>query len=220
MKKKLEQGADCTDLFRSAYENRYTWSKEFTGYRGLCRLLSENNIYNGSFVLDKDMKAKVNGIKEESVSKIIGSQLWEVAIHRVRRTFEEVHSQNTFTIGDINDVGIEVIVGGKNKGDRYRIKDNIVTMVYRHIHGSLVNIYTQSVIETKDGYLSKLYTSQYKDALTGKNRRGKSYYMDDFQPLYEGGPWVLSKRVIRSEKFQETQETEQTFIFTELNKLS
>ena len=48
-------------------------------------------------------------------------QLFEVAIHRVYRSFEKTHALNTFIFGDTNDVGTEVIVGGQNKGDRYRI---------------------------------------------------------------------------------------------------
>jgi hypothetical protein len=70
-----------------------------------------------------------------------------VAIHRVRRSFEQTHGDNTFTAGDTDAVGLEVIVSGKGAGDRYRIKDNVVTMVHRHIHGTVVTIFTGSTME-------------------------------------------------------------------------
>ena len=96
----------------------------------------------GRFEIGADLKAKVEGIEDEAVLKAINSQLWEVAIHRVRRSFEQTHGENTFTAGESDDVGTEVIVGGKGQGDRYRIKNDVVTMVHRHIHGTVVTIFT------------------------------------------------------------------------------
>ena len=97
----------------------------------------------GQFRVGADLKASVEGIEDEEITKAIGSQLWEVCIHRVRRSFEQTHGANTFTAGDTDAVGLEVIVGGKNAGDRYRIKDSVVTMVHRHIHGTVVTIFTR-----------------------------------------------------------------------------
>ena len=81
-----------------------------------------------------------------------------MAIHRVRKTFDQVHGHNTFLYGDIDDVGIEIIVEGKNFGDKYRIKNNVITMVHRHIQGKLIKIYTDKTIDTDNGYLSKNYS--------------------------------------------------------------
>jgi hypothetical protein len=102
----------------------------------------------------------------------VASQLWEVAIHRVRRSFEQTHGDNTFTAGDVNPRGIEVIVGGKNAGDRYCIANDVVTMVHRHIHGTVVTIETESVTDTGHGYLSHRYSSRYSDPATGEARGG------------------------------------------------
>ena len=30
------KGEDCTHLFKAAYENRYTWESDFSGYEGNC----------------------------------------------------------------------------------------------------------------------------------------------------------------------------------------
>ncbi|MFY7695865.1 MAG: DUF3386 domain-containing protein [Cyanobium sp.] len=189
-------GTDLTSTFRAAYENRYTWDPGFGGYRGRCVWEQDGRTVEGTFSVGADLKASVEGIDDPEVQKAMASQLWEVAIHRVRRSFEQTHGENTFTAGDTNEVGTEVIVGGKNAGDRYRIKDNVVTMVHRHIHGTVVTIFTKSVKETGQGYLSHTYSSRYSDPATGAARGGESQFEDNFTPLVEGGPWVLSKREI------------------------
>jgi hypothetical protein len=153
----------------------------------------------GRFRVGADLKASLEGIEDEAVHKAVASQLWEVAIHRVRRPFEQTHAGNTFTAGDTDAVGTEVIVGGKGQGDRYRIKDDVVTMVHRHIHGTVVTIFTTEVLDTGAGYLSHTYTSQYSDPASGEIRGGRSAFTDTFIPLPGGGPWVLAERVVVSQ---------------------
>ena len=51
----------------------------------------------------------ITGITNEEVFKAINSQLWEVAIHRVKRSFESVHQKNTFTAGNSDEFGKEII---------------------------------------------------------------------------------------------------------------
>jgi len=215
----LMKGTDCTQLFRSAYENRYTWDEDFAGYEGRCSWTDGKRELNGSFCLGQDLKATVNDIDDEEIHKAISSQLWEVAIHRIRRSFEKTHGENTFIFGDSNEIGSEVIVGGKNEGDKYRIKDDVVTMVHRHIHGSLIIILTKDVTHTGNGYLSKSYSSQYLDPTSKRDLKGKSFYRDDFIPLFQGGPWVLSSRTIHQESSEGSIINKQVFSFSELQSL-
>jgi hypothetical protein len=218
-------GADATAAFRAAYENRYTWEPGFGGYRGHCvweqpgAAGEPGRRVEGSFVVGADLKAQVEGIDDAEVHKAVASQLWEVAIHRVRRSFEQTHGENTFTAGDTDAVGTEVIVGGRNSGDRYRIKDDVVTMVHRHIHGTVVTIFTESVTHTGSGYLSHRYTSRYADPATGAPRGGLSRFTDTFVPLVAGGPWVLSERVVETEAFGDTPASRQVFRFEALEPL-
>ena len=195
-------GTDVRAAFRAAYENRYTWDPEFPGYRGRC--VWEQSGSNGEperreeghFTVMADLKSQIEGLVDEAVHKAVASQLWEVTIHRVRRPFEQTHGANTFTAGDTDAVGTEVIVGGKGEGDRYRIKDNVVTMVHRHIHGTVVTIFTTAISDTGAGYLSHTYSSRYSDPTTGAARGEESQFEDNFTSLVEGGPWVLTKREI------------------------
>ena len=191
--------SDCTALFRAAYENRYTWDPGFSGYGGRCVWERDGRRLEGSFRVGADLKASVEGIEDEAVHKEIAGQLWEVAIHRVRRSFDQTHGENTFTAGDTDAVGLEVIVGGKGAGDRYRIKDNVVTMVHRHIHGTVVTIFTTAVTETGAGYLSRTYTSRSSDPATGAPRGGENAYTDTFVALAGEGPWGLAERQVATE---------------------
>ena len=213
------QGTSCTEFFKAAYENRYTWESNFSGYKGSCSWTDGTKAIKGSFNLGKDLKATINNIDDEQIHKAMSSQLWEVAIHRVRRSFEETHGKNTFTFGDTNEIGSEIIVGGKNEGDKYRVKNDVVTMVYRHIHGNLIVILTKDVTHTENGYLSKSYSSQYLDPISKKDLKGKSFYKDDFIPLSKGGPWVLASRSIHQESLEGSILNKQIFSFSELKSL-
>ena len=193
-------GSDCTALFRAAYENRYTWDAGFSGYGGRCVWERDGRRLEGSFRVGADLKATVEGIEDEAVHKEIAGQLWEVAIHRVRRSFEQTHGENTFTAGDSDAVGLEVIMGGKAAGDRYRIKNNVVTMVHRHIHGTVVTIFTTSVTDTGAGYLSRTYTSRSSDPATGAPRGGENAYTDTIEHLADEGPWVLAESQVESDQ--------------------
>ena len=216
----IPAGSDCTAAFRAAYENRYTWDPDFGGYKGRCSWEQDDRLVSGTFEVGADLKAKVEGVADEEVTKALASQLWEVAIHRVRRSFEQTHGANTFTAGPTDAVGTEVVVGGKGSGDRYRIKDSVVTMVHRHIHGTVVTIYTESTTDTGSGYLSRSYSSQYSDPATGESKGGKSLFTDTFVPLTASGPWVLSERVVATEAHGDTPASRQTFRFEDLEPLS
>ena len=211
--------SNCTELFKAAYENRYTWESNFLGYEGNCSWTNDKRELQGTFSLGKDFKAVVNGIDDEQINKAISSQLWEVAIHRVRRSFEQTHGENTFKLGDRNEIGSEIIVGGKNEGDKYRVKDDVVTMVYRHIHGSLIVIHTKDVTYTEKGYLSKSYSSQYLDPISKKALKEKNFFNDEFLPLFKGGPWVLTSRSIHQESLEGLILNKQVFSFSDLKSL-
>ena len=212
-------GTDCTNLFKTAYENRYTWESDFLGYEGNCSWTDGKKEIKGNFSLGQDLKANVFNIDDNKIHKAISSQLWEVAIHRVRRSFEQTHGKNTFTFGDTNEIGSEILVGGKSEGDRYRVKNNVVTMVHRHIHGNLIVIITKEVTHTGNGYLSKSYSSQYLDPISKKDIKDKSFYNDNFISLSKEGPWVLASRSIHQESSEGNTINKQVFSFSELKSL-
>ena len=194
----FKSGDSCLGLFRQAYENRYTWNADFNGYRGKCVLEESSLIYKGDFNIDKEFNVQIENIYNVEKRKLIEHQLREVCIHRIRRSFESSHGSNSFTVGEINNTGLEVIVGGKSQGDSYRIKDNVITMVRRNIHNMLVEIFTKDIIDTGEGYLGKIYTSQYFNPKTSRPLSDINYFLDEFTQVSPDSPWLLSSRSIQS----------------------
>ena len=187
---------DCKNNFRIAYQNRYTWKNKFLGYKGRIEFTDETQSLSGEFSIDSNFKCEVNGIEDATVNKLISTQLWEVCIHRMHKSFDEVHGNNTFTVISSDSSEIEILVGGKHNGDKYKINNHNVSMVYRKIHGNIVNINTKSIKDTGLGYLAKIYTSQYIDPIKNNNNAPISTFEDDFIFLDTLKIWALSKRTI------------------------
>jgi hypothetical protein len=209
---------DCKEIFRKAYENRYTWKNEFIGYKGKCIFLVNNNIHEGEFSLDKDFKPNIQKIEDEKVVKSIASQLFEVCIHRVKREFNSVHSENNFNLLKNSESGIEMSVSGKNQGDKYRVKNDCINMVYRKIHGTIIEIFVEEFFHTGIGSLSKKYSSQSIDPDTLKIRSQKLEYEDKFINIGEQDYWILNSRTIKYLNNNQEEET-QKFLFENLSLL-
>ena len=171
---------NCREIFQNAYEKRYTWDGDFKGYRGKCIFSIDNETHEGKFSLGKDFKPEIEDISNDKVIKSIASQLFEVSIHRVKREFEEVHSKNDFQLECFSENGIQMRVSGKNEGDKYRVKDDCINMVYRKIHGVIIEIFVDQFLDTGIGFLSKKYTSQQIDPITLKASSLKLEYEDNF----------------------------------------
>ena len=206
---------NCKEIFRKAYENRYTWNNDFKGYRGKCTFIMNNNIYKGDFLLGKDFKPQIQQIEDEKIIKSISSQLFEVCIHRVKREFKSAHSENNFNLIKNSESGIEMAVSGKNKGDKYRVKNNCINMVYRKIHGTIIEIFVEEFLDTGMGSLSKKYTSQQIDPNTLKANSQKLEYKDEFINIGGEDYWFLNSRTIKYLN-QNLEEEKQKFVFEDL----
>ena len=210
---------NCKEIFRKAYENRYTWKDEFNGYKGKCICFINNSIYKGEFLLGKDFKPNIQNIEDEKIVKSISSQLFEVCIHRVKREFKSVHSENNFNLQKNSENGIEMSVSGKNQGDKYRVKNDCINMVYRKIHGTIIEIFVEEFLDTGIGYLSKKYTSQSIDPDTLKAKSQRLVYEDEFVNIGKDDYWILNSRTIKYLNDNQEEEKQQ-FVFEDLNLLT
>ncbi|MEM9542605.1 MAG: DUF3386 domain-containing protein [Cyanobacteria bacterium P01_E01_bin.42] len=205
------------DLFRSAYENRYTWDNNFPGYTADVTYNRDGETFSGQVRVNADLKGEVTGIDEEAAKKAIEGQVWEISIHRIRRGFEQTHGENTFAYGKTEaDGSIEILMGGKAEGDRYKLRNNEVSMVHRHIHGVVVTINTFSSHDTGEGYLSHRYDSVYCDPKTGEQKGGVNNFEDEYEKV--GDYSILNRREIRTEVKGETKTQE--FLFSNIQLLS
>ena len=206
---------NCKEIFRKAYENRYTWNDEFNGYKGKCFLYVNEYIHEGEFSLGKDFRPNIQKIEDEKIVKSIASQLFEVCIHRVKREFNSLHSENNFNLLKNSDSGIEMSVSGKNQGDKYRVKNDCINMVYRKIHGTIIEIFVEEFLHTGIGSLSKKYSSQSIDPATLKTKSQKLEYEDEFTNIGEADLWILNSRTIKYLNQNQEEETHQ-FVFEDL----
>ena len=204
------------ELFRAAYENRYTWDKSFPGYTADVTFKHDGQVFTGKVRVSATFKPEVEGIENEDAKQAIHGQLFEIAIHRVRRTFEETHGKNSFSFGNTDETGaVEILMGGKAEGDRYKVRDNEVCLVHRHIHGVVVTINTFSSHDTDEGYLSHRYDSVYNDPQTGEQKGVKSLFEDEYEKV--GDFYILSRRAISTET--DGQTSTQEFLFSNIQLL-
>ncbi len=209
---------NCNELFKNAYERRYTWDSKFSGYKGKCIFSVNSDTYKGDFVLGKDFKPEIDNIDDKKIVKSISSQLFEVSIHRVKKEFKEIHSKNNFNLIRDSESGIEMMVSGKSEGDKYRVKNNCINMVYRKIHGIIIEIFVQEFFDTGNGILSKKYTSQQIDPNTLKANSLKLEYEDRFINIGSQDVWILNSRSIKYLNKNKEEEI-QKFIFEDLSLL-
>ena len=193
----ISSNLDCKEIFKKAYISRYTWPTIFNGYGGKCIYIEDEKSFEGEFILDEKFKPQITNISENNVLKSISSQLFEVAIHRVKREFSEVHKNNNFVSLDESEKGLLIEVSGKNEGDKYRVKENKINMVFRKIHGVIIEIFVDEFIDTGNGFLSTKYSSQQIDIENMTPKSNKVEYEDNFVNLGSNNIWVLESRIIK-----------------------
>ena len=111
-----------------------------------------------------------------------------------------------------------MIVSGRNEGDKYRVKDDCINMVYRKIHGIIIEIFVEEFLDTGVGFLSKKYTSQQINSKTLEANTQKFEYTDEFINIGKKDYWILNSRSIKY--LNENQEEEiQKFIFEDISLL-
>ena len=211
---------NCKKIFQNAFEKRYTWPKNFSGYKGSCSFQeNNNNVLEGEFVVGKNFQPKVKNIDDNEVVKMLSSQLFEVVIHRVKKSFNELHSRNDFNYLGESPKGIEMEVSGKNQGDKYRVKNEKINMVFRKIHGIIIEIFVEDFLNTDNGYLSCNYSSQQLEPYTLTPKTPKYEYFDNFIYLKNTKLWVLESRTIKYRNNLEEKILQQ-FLFKDLQPIS
>lgn len=209
----MTQTITAEELFRAAYENRYTWDSNFPGYTAKVTVQSEGQEYTANIEIRPDLSFEVSGIEEPEIKKAIQQQLWEMTIHRVKHSFEETHGKNTFSFGKTDENGaVEILVGGASAGNSYKVKDNTVCFVNRRIRDKVVNINTLQTLQTEQGYLSEKYESFYIDPATGKAITPVTTFEDKFVKV--GDYYVLAERLISTPQEGKVKTTR--FIFSDI----
>ena len=91
-------------------------------------------------------------------------------------------------------------------------------MVYRKIHGTIIEIFVEEFLDTGIGSLSKKYSSQQIDPDTFETISQKLEYIDDFINIGKQDFWILNSRTIKYSNQNQEEET-QKFVFEDLSLL-
>ena len=91
-------------------------------------------------------------------------------------------------------------------------------MVYRKIHGIIIEIFVDEFFDTGAGFLSKRYTTQQIDPNTLKAISLKLEYEDRYTNISSQDIWVLNSRFIKCININQQEEI-QKFHFEDIKML-
>ena len=200
---------NARELFRAAYENRYTWDENFPGYSADVQLKQGNEVYNGKIRINRDMSVEVTGIDDEQVQESVYTQLRDVVTHRKRSQFDQAHGKNEFNLGKSDETGaVEILVKGDAMGSNYKVRGTEICQVSRVMGRMAFVIDTQESLDTGNGYVSTLYDVVFRNPQTDEVTKVLKFN-DTFQQI--GDYYVMTNQVIQSYENGERTTTEFNF---------
>jgi len=194
---------NARELFKAAYEHRYTWDSNFPGCSASIELKQGSEIYNGQICIRPDFTVEVTGISDEEVQQSIYTQLRDVVTHRKSSSFEKSHGKNSFSFGNSDDTGaVEILVKGDAMGSNYKVRGKEICLVSRVMGRMAFVINTHKSLETPEGCITTNYNAIFRNPKTNEIIREL-----EFEDFYEkfGNYYIMAKQVINStEKGQKT----------------
>jgi len=100
------QHPTCRELFQAPPETANLGTGLWRATRAVASGSRQASAPKAVFMVGADLKANVEGIDDETISKRWARPLWRSAFHRVRRSFEQTTAPH-FTAGDTNECGVE-----------------------------------------------------------------------------------------------------------------
>ncbi|MGL5059704.1 MAG: DUF3386 domain-containing protein [Microcoleus sp.] len=194
----MTEQASARDLFRAAYEHRYTWDSNFPGYSADIELKQGDETYTAHVAIKPDMSVEVSGIADEEVQQSVYTQLRDIVTHRKRSLFEQSHGKNSFTLGSEDSSGaVEILVQGDSMGSNYKIRGREICQVSRVMGRMAFVIDTHESLETPEGYLASRYDAIFRNPQSSEIIR-ELEFEDTFEKI--GNYYVMTKQVVRSKE--------------------
>lgn len=187
---------NARDLFRAAYENRYTWDEKFPGYTADIILTQGDEVYTGQIRVNADFSVEVTGIEDEKVKESIYNQMRDIVTHRKRGNFETAHGKNEFTLGNDDPTGaVEILVTGDAMGSNYKVRGREISQVSRVMGPVAFTINTEESLDTGEGYISIRYNAIFRNPKTDE-LKGKRDFKENYEKV--GDYYLPSCQVINA----------------------
>ncbi|MFB2936040.1 DUF3386 domain-containing protein [Aerosakkonemataceae cyanobacterium BLCC-F154] len=192
----MAEQKSAKDLFRSAYENRYTWDTAFPGFSADIELKQGDEVYTGKVQVKPDMTVEVSGVEDEQVKESIYTQMRDVITHRKRGNFEQAHGKNEFSLGETDTTGaMEILVKGDAMGSNYKIRGTEICQVSRVMGRVAFTIDTHESVNTGEGYIASRYDAIFRNPQTNEVTN-ELQFEDDYEKI--GNYYIMTHQVVRS----------------------
>ncbi len=200
---------NARDLFKAAYEHRYTWDSNFPGFSANIELKQGSEVYNGQISIKPDLSVEVTGIPDEEVQQSVYTQLRDVVTHRKRSSFEASHGKNSFSLGNSDDTGaVEILVEGDAMGSNYKIRGQEICLVSRVMGRMAFVINTHKSLDTGEGFIATHYNAIFRNPQTNEVIR-KLEFEDSYEKI--GSYYIMNHQVVNSTEKGQLTTTEFNF---------
>jgi hypothetical protein len=190
----MTEEKSARELFKAAYENRYTWDQNFPGYSADVEIKQGDEVYTGKVRINSDLKVEVTGIEDEKVQESVYNQMRDIVTHRKRSSFEQAHGKNEFNLGEADSTGaVEILVKGDAMGSNYKVRGTEISQVSRVMGPMAFTINTNESLDTGEGYVSTGYNAIFRNSKTG-DLMGKREFEETYEKV--GNYYVMTRQVV------------------------
>jgi Protein of unknown function (DUF3386) len=194
------------ELFRTAFECRYTWDENFPGYSADAEVVYGSEVYQGKVRVDQNLTVEVNDVTNQDVKAGIYTQLLDLVTHRKRLSFQDSHGQHEFIWGEEKDNGaVEIAVKGDTMSSRYKIRGREICQVSRAMGSKAFVIDTYSSLDTGSGYIATAYDATFRNTQTNETE-GVIKFEDSYEKI--DGYYLMLQQVVQEYKDGENTTTE------------
>ena len=203
------------EIFRAAYENRYTWNDNFPGYQAQLELRQGEEVYQAQVKVNGDLTVEVSDIDDEQVKESLYNQMRDIVTHRKRKSFDQAHGKNRFSLGEEDATGaVEIKVEGDSMGSNYKVRGKEISQVSRVMGPIAFTINTAESLDTGEGYIATKYNAIFRDPKTDELKE-KREFEEEYANI--GGYYIPTRqRVEAIAKDGNTTTTEFNFSNIEL----
>jgi hypothetical protein len=205
----LTSAISARNLFRSAYQNRYTWNSQFPGYTATVEIREGKDNYQGRIRLKPDLSVEVTGIDDQNARQAVENQLAMIAIHRRQVPFEVAHKNSTFKLGATDRTGaVEIFQQAENTKANFKVLRQQILQVNRNLGSHFVTVDTLDTELTPEGYLATHYRTIFRNPQDNQVA-GEMESKDTYKKI--GGYYVLTRQIINMSEQGKQTTTELNF---------